>query len=372
MYKRTLVVVLVVGLAVLPVRLIAQETTPFFMTFVPNVQFSQMYVGLEKGYFADAGFDFTLEYGNEPDGMELIALGERQFGLIAGEQVLLARANDRPVVSVYEWWQQYPIVIVTPADSGITSPADLAGRRVGVPGRFGATYSGLVAILASAELTEQDIDLQEIGFNAPEVVCLGGVEASAVYGNNEPLQIAQRAAANDCDAVEQVRVLPVAEYADLVSNGLVTSEMMIDNHPEQVQAMVAAFDRAVQDVINNPAEAYLISEAYIDNLPLPDDLREALTVAAAEQREFLTTDPTRAEISASREALLSLLREDFSPETLLQFEVLLATVELWDADQLGFAETAAWDQTQQTLLQMGFLDSPVDVSEAFTNRFLSE
>jgi NitT/TauT family transport system substrate-binding protein len=372
MIYRKLWVVLVALVLTLPVGLRAQdvEQTTFFMTFVPNVQFAQMYVGLEKGYFADAGYDLTLEYGNEPDGVELIALGERQFGLIAGEQVILARANDRPVVSVYEWWQQYPIVIVTSADSGIESPADIVGQTVGVPGRFGATYAGLIAFLSANGLTESDINLQEIGFNAPEVVCIGGVTASAVYGNNEPLQIAQRAVAGDCDALDTVRVFPVADYVDLVSNGLVTSEALIAEEPGQVAAMVAAFDQAVADVIRNPAEAYLLSAPYIDNLPLSPALEEVLTAAAEEQREFLATNPDREAVAASRDALYSLLSATFPAEDLLQLEVLLATVELWDGDRLGLADATSWDLTQETLIEMGFLDSPINVEAAFTNDFL--
>lgn len=372
MTYRSLWAVLTAFVLMLPVGLRAQDAEPttFFMTFVPNVQFAQMYVGLEKGYFADAGYNFTLEYGNEPDGLELIALGEREYGLIAGEQVILARANSRPVVSIYEWWQQYPIAIVTGADSGIETPADLAGQTVGVPGRFGASYAGLIAFLNANGLSESDINLQEIGFNAPEVVCIGGVAASVVYGNNEPLQIAQRAAAGDCDAVDEVRVFPVADYADLVSNGLVTNEALITTQPERVAAMVRAFDQSVADVINNPAEAYLLSAPYIDNLPLSPALEEVLTAAAEEQREFLATNPDRDAVAASRAALYALLSATFPRADLLQFEVLLATVELWDADRLGVAEASSWETTQDTLMQMGFLDNRIDVTAAFTNDFL--
>jgi NitT/TauT family transport system substrate-binding protein len=348
------------------------EPTPFFMTFVPNVQFAQMYIGMEKGYFADAGFDLALEYGNEPDGVELIALGQYNWGLIAGEQIIVARANERPVVSVYEWWQANPVAIVTSADSGIESPADLAGRRVGVPGRFGASYSGLVALLNANSLTESDIDLQEIGFNAPEVMCVGGVEAATVYGNNEPLQIARRVEAGDCDAVSEVRVFNVVDEADLVSNGLVTNEALIANQPERVAAMVAAYDMAVADVVNNPFEAYLLVEPYIENLPLSDDLRAALEAAAAGQAAFLADGPTREAVAAQREAVFAELGAQFPADELLQLDVLLETVKLWDAEQLGFAEASSWELTQDTLVQMGFIENTIDVETAFTNDFLPE
>ncbi len=376
MYKKIvgLVVVLLSGAMVAGAQ--NDETTPepstFFLTFVPNVQFSQMYVGLERGYFADAGYDLTLEYGAEPDGVELIALGERDFGLIAGEQVIVARANERPIVSVYEWWQEYPIVVMTGAESGIETPADLVGRTVGVPGRFGATYAGLIALLSSADLTEADINLQEIGYNAPEVLCVGGVEAATVYGNNEPLQVAQRSESGDCDAVEMVQTIPVADYVDLVSNGLVTNETLIGEQPERVRAMVAAYDQAVRDVINNPFAAYLIDAEYIDNLPLTDDLATALNEAAAEQAEVVESGVTRADIAANREELFTGLQADFPADELLQLQVLMETVPLWEAEQLGVADAASWDVTQDVLLQMGFVDEGevIDVTEAFTNEFL--
>ncbi|MEM6284995.1 MAG: ABC transporter substrate-binding protein, partial [Chloroflexota bacterium] len=350
MFRKLLAGILLLAATALPAA--AQdslEDTTFFMTFVPNVQFSQMYVGIEKGYFAKAGYNLELEYGNEPDGVELIAIGERQFGLIAGEQVIIARANERPVVSVYEWWQQYPIAIVTSAGSGIETPADLTGRNVGVPGRFGATYAGLVAFLGANDLTETDIELAEIGFNAPDVVCVGGVEAAAIYGNNEPLQIAQRVAAGECDAVDEVRLFFVSDYADLVSNGVVTNETMIAEQPERVAAMVAAFDRAVNDVINNPFEAYLIDEAYVDNLPLTDDLRVSLETASAEQAAFLESEPTAEAIAENREMLYQQIAAGFEPALTLQLQVLMETVRLWEAEQTGFADLSSWEVTQDTL-----------------------
>lgn len=349
----------------------SSEDTTFFMTYIPTVQFAQMYVGLEQGYFQEAGFNVTLEYGNEPDGVELIALGERQFGLISGEQVIVARANQRPVVSVYNWFQSFPVAVVVPESSDIETVADLAGRKVGVPGRFGATYSGLVALLASNGMTETDVELTEIGFNAPEVVCLGGVEASAVYANNEPLQIALRAQEGDCGNITGVRVLRVADYVDLVSNGVVTSEQMIAEHPESVGAMVQAFDRSVRFVINNPAHAYLISANYVENLFLSESFKLTLEEASATQEAFLAQNPSAEEIEQSRLDLLATLRMDFTPSELLQFEILLETIQLWESDTLGLSDAEAWESTQQTLMTMGFLADSIDVTQAFSNAFLA-
>jgi NitT/TauT family transport system substrate-binding protein len=367
---------LLIGLLLVVPAAGAQDMTDiaFFIPFVPNIQFAPVYVGLDKGYFADNGVNLTTEYGDEPVGVDLIAANQRQFGFISGEQVVTARAQDRPVVMVYEWFQQFPVGVVAPVESNINSVADLAGRTVGIPGRFGASYSGFLALLAANDMTEADVELQEIGFNAPEIVCLGAVEAAVVYINNEPLQIRERAAQTDCGDVTDVVVLPVSAAADVVSNGIVTNEETIANQPELVWAITTAFDMALRDSINNPAETYLISESYIENLPLSDDLRAALETESADQATFMAENPDadRETLAAYREDLRARLHEQFAGADLLQFDVLLLTIELWDADTLGYSDLEAWDVTQATLQLMGFIDEPIDLEAAFTNAFLPE
>lgn len=342
----------------------------FFLTFVPNVQFSPIYVALEKGYFAENGFNVTIEHGDENVGVDLIAAGERQFGLISGEEVIKARANGRPIVTIYEWFQRYPVGIVTAEGNGIESVADLAGRKVGIPGRFGASYNGLIAILTANGMTEDDIQLEEIGFSAPDVFCLGAIDASVVYINNEPLQIQQRADAGECGDVKQVKVFPVAAAVDMVSNGLVTNEETIASDPQLAQAMVTAFDAGLHDAINNPAEAYLISAKYVENLPLSDKLKTALEIAANGQESFLQGDPSHEAIAASRQALLDALSAQFDAAELIQLRVLMSTIELWDAEQLGYSNRFSWEVAQAVLMQMGFISDPINLDAAFTNDFL--
>ncbi len=345
----------------------------FFMTFVPNIQFAPVYVAIEQGYFAEAGIEVVIEHGDEPDGVNLIAADQRQFGLISGEQVVAARANGRPVVMVYQWFQQFPVALVATSDANIAAPADLAGERIGAPGPFGATYSGLIALLDSAGLTERDITLESIGFNAPQVVCAGAIQIAAVYANNEPLQIQDRIDAGDCGSVTGITVLPVADYANIVSNGIMTSESVIANEPELVVALVGAFDRGLIDVINNPAAAYLLSETAA-GYTIADDLRAALERAAAAQATFITDNPDadRATFIAYRAGLVDALIADGSPaDELLNFRVLLSTIDLWDADQLGVGNLADWETTQRTLIDLGVLSLGLaDVSAAFTNEFV--
>ncbi|MGB1285528.1 MAG: ABC transporter substrate-binding protein [Aggregatilineales bacterium] len=344
----------------------------FLLTFIPNIQFSPIYIAEANGYFAEAGYDITVDYLNEPDVVDLVAAGQANFGMVSGEQVIMAAAQGRPVIFVYEWFQQYPIGVVVPAESDIETVDDLAGKVVGIPGLFGASYSGFTTLLSSAGMIETDVTLEAVGFNAPEVFCTGRVDASVVYINNEPLQITNRAIQDDCGEVRGVRVLPVSTSADLVSNGIVTSQALIESDPEKVAAFVGAYDAGLNDVINNPAEAYLLSAEYVENLPLSDAMRGMLENLSTDQKAFLAEDPDASAIADSRQGMLDALRTDFRPDELIQFEVLLASIDLWTAEQTGFSDLSSWDAMLETLVAMDMLSNDVDISTLFTNDYLPE
>ncbi len=341
------------------------------LTFVPNVQFAPFYVGIEAGYFAEAGFAVSLDHLQEPEVLDLVAVGLAKYGVVSGEQVILARSQARDVVYVFEWFQQYPVGLVSDSALDFSDLGELRGKTIGIPGRFGASYSGLTALLHNANLTEADIELSEIGFNAPEVFCLGLLDAAVVYINNEPLQIQQLADAGDCGAVQAVAVKSVASQVDLVSNGMIVSRAHMQDNPAAVQRMVRALAGALQATINNPAAAYLASLAHVDSLPREAALLEALESAADAQADFLQGSPSRAEVAASRAELSHQLQSRFSAQSLAQFTILLNTIALWDADQLGISDLASWQAMHATLQRMNFLgETPVELLDAFSNQFI--
>ncbi|MCY4017864.1 MAG: ABC transporter substrate-binding protein [Chloroflexi bacterium] len=342
------------------------------LTFIPNIQFAPFYVGIADGHFARQGFDVTLEHLQEPDVLDLVAAGQADFGIVSGEQVILARAKGRDVVYVYEWFQEFPVGIVMVSDDGGADLENLTDMTVGIPGRFGASYSGLTTLLQSAGLSEDDIELNEIGFNAPDVFCLGAVDAAVVYVNNEPLQIRKRVAAGDCGDVREIAVVSVASRVDLVSNGLIVSADLAGRDPDKVQRMASAFNSALKATINNPAAAYLASGTFVETLPGEPALLTLLRELAAEQAVFLETDPTREEIAESRSDMLVLLADAVGSDDLTQFEVLLRTIALWDADTLGHSDLSSWEAMSDTLRLMGLLsDDPPDLSASFSNQFVT-
>src|SRR5262245_3652624 len=220
--------------------------------YIPDVQFAPFYVALNKGYFADEGLDVTLKHGIVPDMIKLLGLGDEgvNFAVASGDEIIPARLNDIPVEYVMTWYRQYPVAAASIVGKGPTlkSPADLKGKVVGVPGPYGSTYTGLLALLKAGGLTLDDITLKSIGFTQIENLTNGQVDVAMVYAANEPVQLKEQGF--------DVSTLMVADYANLASNGLVTNVQTFKNDPQLIAKVVRATQRGIQDTISDSAGAF--------------------------------------------------------------------------------------------------------------------
>ena len=120
------------------------------LTYIPNIQFAPFYVAIEKGIFAKYGIEVSLAYGNEADLVALVGSDNQQFMIASGEQVLLSRAQGLPVISVREWYKDYPVGVASLKTSQISQATDLRGKVIGLPGLYGANYIGFEALAAHA------------------------------------------------------------------------------------------------------------------------------------------------------------------------------------------------------------------------------
>lgn len=288
------------------------------MGYIPDVQFAPFYAAVEEGFFRDVGLDVQFDYSFETDGVALVASGELPFALASGDQVLLARAQGLPVTYVAAWFQGYPVAVVAKTSQNIQSPQDLAGKKIGLPGLFGASYVGLRALLSYAGLKETQVTLDSIGFNQVQALATDQEQAVVVYTNNEPIQLRAQG--------YEISELPVSDYMQLASNGLITNEQTIANSPELVQNMVSAMLRGIRYVSTYPDDAYTISLKYVENLD--------------------QADPN------------------------VQRQILDVSIQLWQADKLGESNPTAWENMQKVLLDMGLLTQPLDLTKAYTNEFI--
>ncbi len=229
----------------------AHDAVALGVGFVPNVQFAPLYVGVAQGFFADEGIDLTLAYGFENDYLTLVGTGENDFMIASGDQVILGRAQGLPVRYVYNWYSHYPVVLFAKSEAGISTPADMAGKRIGLPGTYGANYVALRALLEAANLTEQDIQLESIGFTQAAAVSQGTVDAAVDYAVNGPVVLAQAGIATTVITLDDVLTMP--------ANGLVTNEEVIAQKPDLVARLARALSRSIAWTLATPDEAFAIA-----------------------------------------------------------------------------------------------------------------
>ena len=53
----------------------------------------------------------------------------------------------------------------------------------------------------------------------------------------------------------------------------------------------------------------------------------------------------------------------------VQKQVLAASIEFWNLENLGKSDAQAWANMNDLLVKMGLLKSPLDASKAYTNDF---
>ncbi|MBC7877449.1 MAG: ABC transporter substrate-binding protein [Anaerolineales bacterium] len=289
------------------------------MGYIPNIQYAPFYIAIEKGYFKEAGIEIEFDYSFETDGVKLVGAGELPFAVASGEQVLLARAQDVPVVYAFAWYQQFPISVITAPELNVNEPRDLRDDTIGLPGLFGANYIGVQAMLFADEVNPAtDVTFNAIGFNQVESFASGQSDVVVVYTANEPIVLRSQGF--------EFNELRVADYVQLIANGIITNEETIANDPELIRSFARAFAKGIADTIANPAEAYEISLKFVENLKDQD--------------------------------------KD------VQMQVLTTSIEFWQADRIGYSDPQAWENMNDLLVKMELIPEPVDLTKAFTNEFI--
>lgn len=287
--------------------------------YIPNVQFAPLYVAQKKGFYAEEGLDVNIEYGFEDDFVALAAQGERDFAVASGDQVILARAQGLPITYVMKWYERFPVALLLGPGQAVSSPAELAGKTIGLPGFFGASYVGWKGLVYAANIDESAVKVEDIGFTQAAAIQQGTVDGAMVYIANEPIQLRNEGL--------DVSVIEVSDYLNLISNGLVVGDKLLQADPELVQKMTRATLRGLQYTIDTPDEAFKI-------------VREVI--------------PEMTDADAP-----------------VQRQVLDASIELWRSQQPGVTDRQAWQNSADFMRDTGLLQTEVNVDQLFTNQFVT-
>ena len=241
------------------------------LTYIPDIQFAPFYVAAEDGIFTENGLDATLRHHGAQEGLfTALVAGQEQYVIAGGDELVQARAEGMDLVAIGQYYHAYPVVLIVPDASAVQSAADLAGLRVGIPGRFGESWFGLKAALHEAGLTESDVEVVEIGYTAQAALTTSQVDVVVGFANNDLVQFGL--------AGIPTRAVPLAAGdVPLVSIVLATTKANLDANPETARKVARSMVAGIEKVVAEPASAI---EASRDHIPTLDEAGAAASAKA--------------------------------------------------------------------------------------------
>jgi len=298
----------------------ALEAVSVALDWYPWSNHTGLLMAREHGHLRAEGLEVTLEVpANPEDVLKLVATGRNTFGISYQTDVLLARAQGIPVVSIAALVQHPLNSVMALERSGIRRPGDLAGKKVGYPG-LPSDEALLATMLETDGARLEDVTLVNVGFELVRALLSGQVDAViGAYWVHESILIEQQ---GEKPVILRVEQWGVPDFYELV---MVTSEEELRTHADRVQRFVRGMVRGYQDAAA--------------------DLDAAVALLAREYPE------TNVELEQQGIRLLAPLWTDSVPV-------------------FGWQEEQRWTNYAAWMRERGLLAGDVDARAAFTNRFV--
>jgi NitT/TauT family transport system substrate-binding protein len=141
-------------------------------------------------------------------------------------------------------------------DAGIEKPADLKGKTLTVLSFQDTTFYALIGLLASAGLTQNDVNVQQAGPTGVWELVVAG-KSQGMAGVPDWLALVQATGT-------KVKVIPTDQYFPHLAQGIAVSDQLIKEKPEMIQKFVTAALRGMKDVMDNPDKA---AEDFVNFVP---------------------------------------------------------------------------------------------------------
>jgi len=292
--------------------------------FIPSVQFAQFYLADQAGYYRDEGLEVTFQNEIDANLVPKVGQGQVDIGISDGTSVIPAVSQGIPIQYVATIYGQFPSIVFGKESSGIAAAADLKGKKLGIPGRYGSSWIMLQALLGSAGLTPNDLQIVEYpDFGQGAAVAQGAVDAATGFANNEPVQLEL--------AGTPAFVLHVDDVTALPGPGLIVSTATASSKHDAVAGFVRATLKAMGDIVANPATGL---DAAIAAVP------------------------------------------DLGQDRATQAAILDATIKVWlpagsgAAGSLGAIDRQGWQASIDYMMTLGLVPTPVTVDQVVSEEFI--
>jgi NitT/TauT family transport system substrate-binding protein len=178
-----------------------------------------------------------------------------------------------PAQYVFTVYADFPSIVFAKASSGIVGAADLAGRKVGIPGKYGSSWIQLQALLAGVGLTPADVEIVPFpDYGQLAALEQGVVDAATGFVNNEPVRMEL--------AGTPTVVLALPPSDQLPGNGLIAAKATLTGpKADAIRRFIEATRKAMEEIAAEPSKGL---EAAIARVPeLATDRAAQLAVLKA-------------------------------------------------------------------------------------------
>jgi NitT/TauT family transport system substrate-binding protein len=256
MNKRNFLHATALAVATLTAGLAAAQTTPikFQLDWRFEGPAALFLAPAAKGYYKDAKLDVTVDAGNGSGGaVTRVASGAYDMGFADLAALMEFHANnpDAPnkPVAVMVVYNSTPASVMALKKSGVKTPADLNGKKLGAPvfdaGRRAFPIFAKANNIGGVQWTSMDPPLRET------MLARGDVDAITGFTFTSLLNLEARGV-----KPEDVVVLPYADFGvKLYGNVIIASPKMIRENPAAIKAFLVASAKGMKEVIAKPDAA---------------------------------------------------------------------------------------------------------------------
>jgi putative hydroxymethylpyrimidine transport system substrate-binding protein len=245
----------------LPAALPHQAKATLILDFTPNAVHAGVYRALAAGYYKRENIALkVVQPTSTQETLKLIDAGRAQFGLADGSDVASLIAGGGDAQAVLALVQRPLGGLIALASEHLKSPADLAGKTVGITGVPSDT-AVLDTELRHAGVSPGRVKVVTVGFNGGQALVAGRIAAFTGFipADGVALQVSNHPIA--AFALDRQGGPP---YPGLVA---FTTRKLIATKPALVRDFVAATVHGYEDTIKDPSRSLAELEAANPTLP---------------------------------------------------------------------------------------------------------
>lgn len=290
------------------------------------VDFIDLYVGEENGYFASAGLRIEqLSAEGAGDAVRNVIAGNADIAMADPFSGYFAIQKGADLHGLYCPYTKNWMTLVVNTTKGIKTPADLRGKTIAITSQASTSRYNAMYLLAANGLTEDDVTMAAVGRDFASVLLGGTVDAASTWGS-----INWGMFRHVADPAELG--FEIWEYEEVPGPNVVyfsDRQWLLDNE-DLVQRFITALDQAKKWIAAHPDEAAEIGSRYAVGA---DDMSRNRAVIDL-RIEMQSTGPGVAE------------------------------------NGMGWCDIETMTRIADQAVELGILDKQIDIEDVITNRFM--